>query len=415
MTGADAGSKPLPALLARVFVPFALGYFLSFGLRTVNSVIATDLAADVGLSAQGLGLLTSTFFLSFAAMQLPLGMLLDRFGPRRVEALLLLVAAAGCLLFATGATLAPLTAARALMGAGVAPCMMASFIAFTLWFPAARLPLVNALFLSLGACGALAATGPVEWLLGFAGWRELFIGIAVFAVLLAALLWRVVPEHSTSDESAPARALLRGVAQVLRSRYFWSLAPITALSQGVFLAAQGLWAGPWLRDVAQLDRAAAASVLTFMSLAIVLGFAASGTIADRLARRGVTPLAVAMAGMAGMLATLAVLASGTREAVTLTWAAFGFFGTAGTLCYAALSQHFPRALAGRANTALNLLVFVMAFLLQWGIGLVLGQFNVPEGAHYAPRGYQLAFALITAAQLLALLWFLWFRPRERAG
>ena len=94
MTGAAARSKPLPALLAQVFVPFALGYFLSFGLRTVNSVIASDLAADVGLSAQSLGLLTSTFFLSFAAMQLPLGMLLDRFGPRRVEALLLLVAAA---------------------------------------------------------------------------------------------------------------------------------------------------------------------------------------------------------------------------------------------------------------------------------------------------------------------------------
>src|SRR5512134_2827170 len=132
-----------PVVCLRIFIPFALGYFLSYLYRTVNAVLAPDLVRDIGLEPASLGLLTSAYFLAFAAAQLPLGILLDRYGPRRVEAGLLLFAAGGALLFGRAATLGELLLARALIGVGVAACLMAAFKAFTDWFPRELLPFVN--------------------------------------------------------------------------------------------------------------------------------------------------------------------------------------------------------------------------------------------------------------------------------
>ncbi|MFZ2326106.1 MAG: MFS transporter, partial [Rhodoferax sp.] len=108
----------------RLVPAYAAGYFLSYGLRSVNAVIAPELMQELGITAAGLGMLTSAYFLAFGLFQLPLGLLLDRFGPRRVEAALLLVAAAGCALFAVGTSLQALAVARALIGLGVSACLM---------------------------------------------------------------------------------------------------------------------------------------------------------------------------------------------------------------------------------------------------------------------------------------------------
>jgi MFS family permease len=164
----EAATVPAPGTIAtvgRVFLPFAGGYFLSYLFRTVNAVIAPDLVHAVGLNAADLGLLTSTYFLAFAASQIPLGILLDRFGPRRVESLLLLWAAVGAALFAVGQTTTTLLVGRALIGLGVSGCLMAAFQAFVLWFPKPRLPLVNGCIMACGSLGALVATAPVEALL----------------------------------------------------------------------------------------------------------------------------------------------------------------------------------------------------------------------------------------------------------
>ena len=162
-------------ILFRVFVPFALGYFLSYLYRVVNAVIAPDLVRDVGLDANHLGLLTSAYFLTFAAFQLPLGILLDRLGPRRTEAALLLIAAAGAFVFASAESAAGLIAGRALIGLGVSACLMAAFKAFVVWFPSQRLPLVNGCQMAAGGLGALAATAPVEAALAFTDWRGVFL------------------------------------------------------------------------------------------------------------------------------------------------------------------------------------------------------------------------------------------------
>lgn len=393
----------------RIFLPFAAGYFLSYLYRTINAVLSPYLTAELRLDATDLGLLTSVYFLTFAAFQLPLGVLLDRFGPRRVEAVLLVFAAAGAGVFASSGDATGLIIGRGLIGLGVSACLMASFKAFVLWFPAERLPVANGWVLAAGGLGALVATAPVEFALRLLDWRGLFAGLAGLSVLIALALLLVVPERGGSSVGGNWRGQWQGVADIFRSRVFWGLAPSSVVSQASFLAIQGLWAGPWLRDVAGLPKTVAADYLFWTAAAMVGGFLGLGQLAYRLTRWGIPPIAVAAAGMAlFMLIQLAVLCGFGWPVV---WVLFGFFGTSGVLNYAILSQAFPPDLAGRVNTALNLLVFVLAFAAQWGMGVMINRWPVAGGG-YAASGYQLAFGLALVLQLISWLWLLAGRPRQ---
>ena len=158
-------------LVLCVLLPFAAGYYLSYLFRCINALIAGDLAAELGLGAADLGLLTSVYFLVFAAVMLPCGVLLDRYGPRLVDSTLLVVAAAGSLLFAVADSVASLLVGRALIGLGVAVGLMAGLKAIVLWFPPERVALANGCYIMLGALGALSATGPAETVVQALGWR----------------------------------------------------------------------------------------------------------------------------------------------------------------------------------------------------------------------------------------------------
>ncbi len=395
--------------MLRVFVPFALGYFLSYLYRVVNAVIAPDLVRDVGLDANQLGMLTSAYFITFAAFQLPLGILLDRYGPRRTEAGLLLFAALGAAVFGLAESPAGLIIGRLLIGFGVSACLMAAFKAFVTWYPAQKLPLINGCQMAAGGLGALAGTVPVEAALHVTDWRGVFLVLSGLTLVVAASIFFVVPEHE--NRPAPSRfgEQLRGIGRIFTSSLFWRVAPLTVMSQASFLSIQSLWSGPWLRDVAGLDRAAAANQLFLIALAMILGFLFMGWAAERLSRRGIQPLSVATAGMIlFMLAQTAIVAQWTA-ATSVIWIVFGFFGTSGIVPYAALSQQFPADLAGRLNTGLNLLVFVIAFASQWGIGAIINQWPPAAGGGYHPVGYQVAFGIMLALQLLSLCWFVIYR------
>ena len=397
-------------LVLRVFLPFALGYFLSYLLRVVNAVIAPDLVRDIGLDASDLGLMTSVAFLVFGAFQLPLGILLDRFGPRRSEAALLVVAAGGAFLFATAQGLAGLLAGRALIGLGTSACLMAAFKAYVLWFPRERLPLVNGFQMAAGGLGALAGTAPVEIALGWTDWRGLFGVFGVLALAIAGGLFLAVPEKADQAAGSGLREQLHGVRQVFTSRVFWAVAPATLTSQGSFLAIQSLWVGPWLADVAGLGRETLANHLLGVAAAMVAGYILLGAVTERLGRAGIAPLTLAGGGMTLVaLAQLALLLSAADVALWL-WPLFGFFGTAGIVTYAALSQRFPPALAGRVITGLNVLTFSTAFAAQWGIGAVINLWPAAPGGGYAPDGYRSAFAIMLVLQAAALTWF-WIRTR----
>ncbi|MDX1656022.1 MAG: MFS transporter, partial [Candidatus Competibacteraceae bacterium] len=343
-------------------------------------------------------------FLSFALFQLPLGILLDRYGPRRVEAGLLLFAALGALLFAISDSLDGLMLGRALIGLGVSACLMAGFKAFVLWFPASKLPAVNGWVMTAGGLGALTATTPVEAALELTDWRGVFGVLAVVTLGVAVVIFKVVPEQAGHHHRETLREQFRGVGHVFASVRFWRVAPLTMMSQAAFLSIQSLWVGPWLADVAGLPRETVAGYLLLTAAAMVAGFLGIGSLAYRLSHRGIPPLVVAGSGMLlFMVAQLGLTLNWTAAALPL-WMLFGFFGTAGILPYAVLSQSFPAHLAGRVNAAINVLVFTASFVCQWGIGAIIDLWSGQQG--YAPQGYQAAFALVLGLQLLAFLWFL---------
>jgi MFS family permease len=378
-----------PSLLARIFIPFALGYFLSYLYRVVNTIIAGDLSTDMQLDAGQLGLLTSTYLISFAAVQLPLGILLDRYGPRKIEALLLLFAAGGALVFALAASLGGLIVGRALIGFGVSACLMAAFKAFVQWFPKEKLPLVNGLQFTAGGFGILAASTPVEWALTFTDWRGVFMGLAVLTLMVSLLVFFVVPDKPMPPNQASLKEHIGGILHIFTSRQFC------------------LWAGPWLRDVAGLERAEIAPVLSWLAIGVIAGYFFLGVIAERLNRYGFSTLYVASIGLLMFILVQLALIFEWTSLSTFWWILFGFFGTTGVLAYAYLSQQFAPELAGRVNTALNLLVFVFAFIAQWGIGIVINWYSAGNTDHYNPLGYQIAFSIALVAQVLTMLWYFW--------
>ena len=408
MTSGGAHSSP-PPLVARValsvFLPFAAAYFLSYAYRSINAVIAPDLTAAFSLSAAQLGLLTSVYFLAFAAFQIPVGILLDRFGPRRTNASLLLAAALGALVFALSPGVPALLFGRALIGLGVSACLMSSIKAFTLWYPLQRLPAMTGWALFCGGLGAMAATAPVEAALQLTGWRGVFLTMSVLTFAASAAIFWLVPERASAGGNESLREQLQGVARVFGSTVFWRLAAASPLFQATNMALQGLWAGPWLADVAGLDRPAVAVSLLALAAATTAGFLFWGVAASWLARRGVTPLALFKFGTAVFLGVQLLLAFGMTTSAPALWVAFGMFGTSGSLTFSTLSQSFPVSMTGRANTALNLLVFLAAFACQWAFGAIVNLWPDAPG-RYHPEGYSAAFATLLVLQLLAYAWLL---------
>jgi len=396
-----------------VFGPFAAGYFLSFFFRNVNAVISQDLAGEFALSSADLGFLTSMYLLAFAAFQLPLGVLLDRYGPRRVVATLLCVAAAGALVFALARDFTTLSIGRALIGLGVSGGLMGAIKAFTLWFPLNRLALLNGLYLAAGGIGGLSATAPAQALVGPLGWRVLFFVLAAMSVAAALLIFVVVPEKELPGKGSTLRDQIAGFGEIFASMAFWRIALPLVVCHAGYLTLQGLWLGPWLHDVAGLARTAAANYLLVTALAYTVGSVFFGVSSERLTRAGVSKLTVFKLGLGVSLVMFALLAAGVRAGLGAILAVYGFCTISAALAYSLLTPLFPPAMTGRVNTASNVLMFGCSFAFQWGVGAVLRFFPADAG-RYAPEGYAMALGILTALQLAALAWLLPLRQKPDA-
>jgi predicted MFS family arabinose efflux permease len=295
--------------------------------------------------------------------------------------------------------------ARAFIGFGVSACLMAAFKAYTLWFDKQRWPLVNGFQMAAGGLGALAATAPVAAALQVTDWRGVFLALSILTLLVAVIVFLIVPEKPARQSVGSFKDQLQGVKTVFTSLDFWRVAPLTTLSQASFLSIQGLWVGPWLKDVAGLDRATVAGVLLWVAVAMVAGFILLGSLAGRLSRSGISVLTTAVVGMGlFMVVLLLVLVFPDIPALPL-WMIYGFLGTSGILSYAALSLQFPVRLVGRVNTAVNLLVFIAAFAAQWGIGAIIELWPVGIDGRYAVAGYRAGFGVMLGLQAVSLLWF----------
>jgi MFS family permease len=393
-----------------VLLPFAAGYYLSYLFRTINALIAADLTADLSLTAADLGLLTSVYFLVFAAAQIPFGILLDRHGPRTLLAGLLLLASAGSLLFAIADTLLGLLAGRALIGLGVALALMGGFKAIVLWFPIERLALTNGWFVALGALGAVTATAPAELLVGSVGWRGLFAVLGALSALAALIIVGLVPDRDRRPAAATAPQPGLTLGAIYRHRGFWRLAPLSSLGVGTSWSLQGLWAAPWLRDVDGLDRAGVVEVLSLMAIAVSAGGLALGVIANQVRRRGGRTKHMLLGVMGPLILAQLGLCLKLPLPASLAWGAIAAAGAATVLSYAILADTYPREVSGRANAALNLLHVGCAFALQSLMGLIIQQWPA-HGEHYPAAAHVHAMAVVLALELAALAWF--FVPVRR--
>ena len=388
------------AVFLYVFLPFALGHYLSSLLRNVNAVLASQLIGELALTPGQLGLLTSVFFFAFALVQLPVGVALDRHGPRRVQLAMLLVAACGALLFARGNGFTQLLLARALMGCGLGGCFMAAVKAVSTWIAPDKLPSVHGYLIAAGGLGAATATMPVRKALEYTDWRGLFtIAGALVACtgLLIALLYPRLDSGAT--QRGPLRQALRAV---WRTPGFRSVTSLVLAPHAVFFGVQGLWIGRWLADVARFPEDAVAYLLYLGMAALIFGAIAVGMITEWAGRRGMPPLDVAAAGVTVFVLVQAGFVINHQPSFQLLSVLFTLVGTITGIEYAIVAQAMPRELTGRAATFLNLLIFIGAFLVQAGFGLVVGLWK-PDPAGHAPAiAYQAAFGFLVLIQLPGL-------------
>lgn len=404
-------------LAAIIFFSFASAYFLSYALRTVNATLAPYLTEDLALTSADLGWLSSAYFIAFAALQWPLGFWLDRYGARRVNTGLLLIAALGAGLMAVGTSLTVASIGRILIGVGVAACLMAPFSYFRRCYPPERQTQLGLWMLVAGTSGAVVSTLPVGFVAAELGWRPVFVIFAVLLLAAATAIFFAVPDNDLAAARAEAQASGAEPAaapRLMSHPAVRRIVPLAMISQGGVVALQTLWIGPWLTRVLGMDNARMATVLFSFMLVLMFCYIILSFVSPVLQRKGISPQRIALTGH--FIAIPCVIAIGLLpiEGSWILWFGLTLALPAMSLMQPALALEFPRAVAGRALTLYNLFFFTGSFFMQWGIGLVIDLFQQLGVAEKA--AYSATLLTLATLQCAAVLWFLRARSRhQRAG
>ncbi|WP_338767135.1 MFS transporter [Massilia sp. METH4] len=396
------------AVLCLVFLPYALGHYLSCLLRTVNAVLAPHLVNAAALTPGDLGLLTSAYFLAFAVAQLPVGIALDRYGPRLVQVPMLLLAAVGTFAFACSGDFVQMLAARTVMGLGLAGCFMAAVKAISTWISPARLPSVQGYLIAAGGLGAASSTLPVRLFLQHADWRWLFVVLALCCVAVALLILLLAP----TPPAAPRKCFdIAIMGEVFRHPAFRETAGLVLVPHTVFFGIQGLWIGRWLTDVGRFPEQGVTWLLYLGMAAVIFGAIAVGMVTEWAARRGVDTISVAAVGVSLFVMVQCGFVLGWQPTLPMLSVLFTLVGTITGIEYTIVAQAMPPALTGRASTCLNLLIFTGAFIVQAGFGMIVGLWLPDPAGHLPAAAYQWAFFVLVLVQLPGIAWFVWRRRR----
>jgi predicted MFS family arabinose efflux permease len=390
-----------------IVLTLATAYMASHFFRAANVTIGLDLMRDLSIGPEALGALTGAFFFGFASMQIPCGFLFDRFGPRRSVAGMLVIATLGGLVFTLAPSWPELLTGRVLMGCGFGVMLIGSMVVITRWFPPDLFSTVTALVMSIGLLGNLIATTPLAWASQAIGWRAVF-GLAVgFTACAAVAVWLVVRDAPSGHpflarSPEPPRLMLQGLFEVLGNRQLRPILAMNFCNYACTFTVQGLWGGPYLREVHAFTAIEAGNVLLAAVVAYQCGMLAFGPL-DRLLD---TRKFIAVGGTLVIVATLAVLALAAQPPGWLPVAAIltiGFFSASSTMVMTHGRGIFPDRLIGRAVATVNTFVMLGVACMQTLSGLIVGSFEPLAGGARSETAYRALFLVLTLVLGSALL------------
>ncbi len=419
MTDRGLPAKPLgfSLLTAAGVATLCALYMMSQFLRNSVGVIAPDLANEIQLSAAEIGFLSSAYFLMFGLAQIPLGIALDRFGPKPCLLVSVLIAVAGCVVFAAAGSANGLVIGRLLMGLGTASYLMAPLALYARWFAPAQFSTMAGLQMGIGTLGALLATAPLAWSADLVGWRATFVGIGAITFAFGALVWLIVRDVAPSAMSPSRRASLRadfaGLWEVIRTPSIGRLFLVQLTNYPSFLLIVGLWGGPYLAHVYGLDLKSRGDMLFIPALAQVIGSVFWGPM-DRVFGRYKPPVLIAVTLVLVSLVLLAVLGDPPLPVLLVLLAALGFSTGLTSLIMGQAKMLVPPHLLGRSFTLLNIGPMGGGFLVQFASGALINVFPAPGGV-YPLQAYQLVFALQALLLLIAAMAYLGSRDFRLKG
>ena len=388
-----------------VFFVFAFGYFLSCLLRAITATLSPVLTLEFELMAADLGLLAGGYFLGFASMQIPLGYLLDKFGPKKIVSSFLLIAFIGTLSFALAQSFSGLLISRILIGVGVSACLMAPLTGYRIWFAENQQQRANSWMLMIASLGFLSSTLPVQLLLPSLGWRWIFGGIAGLILISIFLMLAFIPKWDhQKDESLENPVRQGSLSDVWKNKFFISVIPMGLFNYGGLMAIQTLWAGPWMIRVAGYTPLESATGLFWINITMLVSFFLWGYFLPRITNLGFSALKILKLGLpVSFLVMLTIIILGSKAGafyITLFILSSIFL----SVTQPAVGLSFQSHLAGKALTSFNLLIFLGTFIMQWVMGLVIDL--VKNYGYTEIIGFKAAFSFFLFLSLISYIFFL---------
>ena len=404
-----------------IFGACATLFLMSQFYRASSAIIAPDLMRDLHLDHEALGLLGAVFFYVFAAVQFPLGPVLDRFGPRATMTLLNLLATAGAIIFAQAHSMTGGIVGRALLGLGMAANLMGPFKLFTTWFDAARFATLSGTLLSIGTLGSIAATTPLALLVSSIGWRGSFYLLACLNLALTVLLAFVVKDTPAGQRPSqgdaaisPYPTAISSLAKLFSSRHYWAIAITAFLRYGSYASIQALWAGPFLMQYLGLPPVTAGNLLFLISIGFIIGSPIGGALSDSIlkSRKKTVIAGTLVPGVITMI--LSQWTSSVHlAALGVILFCLGFFNSFGQVIYAHIKELMPQEMSASAMTAVNFFTMLGGGVFIHALGGVMDKISART-----PRlgeGYEISFIICSAAFLISAALYLTTRDTQRSS
>ena len=386
-----------------IFFVFACGYFISALLRAITATLSPLLSSEFNLTAGNLGLLAGGYFLGFASMQIPLGYLLDKHGPKKIVSAFLLIAIIGTVAFALAQSFSGLLISRILIGVGVSACLMGPLTGYRIWFKDEYQQRANAWMLMVLSMGFVFSTLPVQLLLPTVGWRWIFglITFLIFIVIVLVLLF--IPNWKTKENERYQKSD-ESLSDVWKNKFFRSTIPLGLFNYGGLVAIQTLWAGPWMVKVAGYTPLQSATGLFWINITMLVAFFIFGYILPKITKLGIESMKLMKLGLPiSYLSLLSIIIAG-ENAGAMYFTIYILTSIVLTLTQPAVALSFPTSLAGKSLTSFNLLIFVGTFLMQWGIGLIIDlcQFLGKEEV----QSFKISFTVYLIICIFSYLYFI---------